>query len=466
MVAYRFGTTAGAVAAVVAILLPAIAWRPLLGVYAGILVVPLDFNQIPLGELNFSPSELIFLVTAASTAVHFVLARQPPALDAAHIAFAGLVAVAATGVFFAEDALTTGKITLYWLAFLLVCILVSRSSREELERVLACVAITGGILGVLAMTGASDIEVQAGGRLATNRAQAIFAHPNVLAFFLILSIGPALALAGRGARARRVLMVACAAAAIGGITLTLARGGIVGAAVSLVVLMAWPPFRRIAIPLLAVLAIAVTFNFNSIQDAKEVTLVRERLSTITTPGGVQENTRFGIWRRSLPMVGERPWLGVGEGNYSEASPGFGLLDIGGVHYDHAHNILLTIAIETGLLGLALFLLFLWAAARAALRALRAQRSPVFPLALGMTAALCGLLVTSIGEYPPRTNAILAVIMVEVGGLIACARLVRDDGASARAQEPPKRPAVGRGSGQNRLPPGPPGPPVRRPVRTG
>ena len=460
MVAYTFGTTAGALAPAVAVLLAAIAWRPLLGVGAAILIVPLDFRQIPLGDLRFSPSELIFLATAASAAIHFVLARERVRLDPTHFAFAGLVAVAATGLFFAEDTVATGKIVLYWLAFLVICILVSRCSRAELERVLICVALTGGILGVVAMTGASEIELQHGGRLATNRAQAIFAHPNVLAFFLILSLGPALALTARAAPVRRILMVVCAVAAMGGLTLTLARGGIIGAAVSLIVLLAWPPFRRIAVPLLAILAIAVTFNFNSIQEAKEVTLVRERLSTITSPGGVQENTRFGIWRKSLPMVAERPWLGVGEGNYSKASPGFGLLDIGGLHYDHAHNTFLTIAIETGLIGLALFVLFLWSAARSALRALRARQSRMFPLALGMTAALCGLLVTSMGEYPPRTNAILGVVMVEIGGLIACARLVQAERSSAMTREPPEVPAVRPGPRYGRLPPGPP---VREPV---
>jgi putative inorganic carbon (HCO3(-)) transporter len=453
MVAYEFGTTA-AVLPLVAIVVAAIAWKPMIGVYAGILVVPIDFEQIPIWDLNFSPAELVFLVTAACAAVHSLAGGRRPPLDVTHLAFAGLIAVAATGLFFAQDTVATGKIVIYWLAFLVICVLVSNASRQELERLLVCIGVVGGILGVIAMTGSSEIEVQSGGRLATNRAQAIFAHPNVLAFFLILALAPSLALTGRGAQWRRLLMLASAGAIIGGLALTLARGGIVGASVSLVVLMAWPPFRRVAIPLLAVLATAVVFNFNSIQTAREVTLVRERLATITSPTEVQRNTRFGIWEKSLPMVGEQPWLGVGEGNYSEESPRFGLLDIGGLHYDHAHNVFLTVAIETGLIGLALFLTFLWGAARAAARALAARQPGTYPLALGITAALCGLLVTSLGEYPPRTNAILAVIMVQVGGLIACARLTRAEQEEPAEEPPPPRRELARGRRGRRLPPGP------------
>jgi O-antigen ligase len=175
------------------------------------------------------------------------------------------------------------------------------------------------------------------------------------------------------------------------------------------------------------------------------------LSTVTSPGEVTQNSRFEIWEDSLPMVGASPWLGVGEGNYSEESPRFGLLDIGGLHYDHAHNLLLTIAIETGLVGLAFFVAFLWGTARAAGRALRGGRRDVYSLALGMTAALVGLFVTSFGEYPPRTNAILATTMIEVGLLVACARLSRPAPPGA-GDDRPQLP-VGRGG---RAPIGPSG----------
>lgn len=75
--------------------------------------------------------------------------------------------------------------------------------------------------------------------------------------------------------------------------------------------------------------------------------------------------RLQVPRLSLPLVQARPWLGHGGGTYVLAfprikPPGFPL------HWDHAHNDYVEIAVDTGLLGLGLLLTFavatLWRAA--------------------------------------------------------------------------------------------------------
>ena len=58
------------------------------------------------------------------------------------------------------------------------------------------------------------------------------------------------------------------------------------------------------------------------------------------------------------------------------------------------------------------------------RELRARARPTFPLGVGLAAALGGILASSLFDYPPRTNVIMAAIMVEIGALIALERAAR------------------------------------------
>ncbi len=423
-------------------------WRPVIGVCAAVLAVPLGYASGRVFGLQVSPAEFFSLLTAVAVVTRLVIVGERYPMSQAHWAFAGLTALAGTGLFFAEDPSTTGKILIYWVAFLVIAVMLASSSRKDIELILLCVAICGGALGIAAVLGAGPQEAQSGGEIVSGRATASFAHPNVLAFALILSLSPAIGMSFVGPRWRRLLFGALAIAIVAGLVFTLARGGIIGAAVSLAALMAWRPFRRAALLALGVLGVVVALNFNTIYHAKEVSLVRERLSTLNV-AGVKVNPRIRIWEKTPSLIADHFWLGVGEGNYSLVSPRYGLLDIGGLHYDHAHDIFLTIAAETGIFGLAFFVWFVFAVGRSGVRAVRI-RGPTRTFAFATGAALLGLLVTSFGEYPPRTNDILALIMFEVGVVIACERIADRERVGA-LEEPRERAAVATS------PPGPSGP---------
>jgi O-antigen ligase len=426
LIAYRTDPLIAAGTPVVIGLLAVIVWRPIVGVYLGILAITVSDFTLTVADTHFTVAEVVLGATAVA-AVGRLLAtgegiRRPHPAHLAYLAFCGWMAL---GLLFAEDPFTTRKILIFWVVFGVISMLVASSTPKQVERVLLCIALTGGIVAVIAISSGVTQEVEAAGQFAKGRAQSAFAHPNVFAFYLILSLAPAIAMAGRGGQLRRLLMLVCAGLIIAGLLLTLARGGIIGGAVSLMVLLWWAPFRRVAFGLLIVVGVYAAFNLNSLENAKEVSVVSERLGTVTNRQDVQANPRIRIWSKTFPMVADHPWLGVGEGNYPIWSPRYGLLDIGGLHYDHAHDLLLTIAAETGLIGLALFLAFGWGVARAAARARRGRRPETFAIALSLSAALLGLFINSVGEYPPRTTVILAAIMVEVGALIACERWVRE-----------------------------------------
>jgi O-antigen ligase len=72
--------------------------------------------------------------------------------------------------------------------------------------------------------------------------------------------------------------------------------------------------------------------------------------------------RTGIWRASLRLIGEEPWLGVGPDGYGRALRARNLAQhvIGA---GSAHNLFLHIAAEIGLAGAALWIAFLYTLVR-------------------------------------------------------------------------------------------------------
>jgi len=74
--------------------------------------------------------------------------------------------------------------------------------------------------------------------------------------------------------------------------------------------------------------------------------------------------RLAHWQAALRMWTDRPWLGVGIGNYEAVYPQYAL-PLWPLALGHAHNYYLNIAAETGVLGLVAYLV-LWTAALASL----------------------------------------------------------------------------------------------------
>lgn len=411
--------------------------RPINGLYAGVLTAPLESMNLPLGNVaGLSVSETIFLLTAVVVAVQAAFGRrawQAPA--PAHVAFAALILVAATGLAFAGDAVTVAKIVLMWSVYLVLSMHVASASREELRRLFTCVAVAAGIVGAMAIPNAEALRAVGGGTTVENRATASFNQPNILGFFLVLSLGPALALA-LGSRGRwRPAMGVAVLLILGGLTVSLSRGSIIGAAVSLAIMLALPAFRKVVAVLLLGLVVAGFAGGGGLLHSQQATVVRTRLSSIGRE--TTTNPRLEIYRAGPSMVAARPLLGAGEGNFPEVSAEFGLRDADGSVFAHAHDILLTIAVETGLAGLAAFLAFLISMGQTILRAIRRLAGDDRMLALGIAAALAGLFVTGITDYPFGNNLVMALIMLEVGAMVAYAR-----GHAAPARQPtPPRPAL-------------------------
>ena len=423
----------------------AVALRPMVGVYLGILAIPLERLDLRFGgEIGLSPAEGMLLLAAGIAATRFFAEGGLRHLHPTQTAFGCLLLVMATGLTFAGETLIVMKIGMMWSAFLILTFVVARAGREQLRRMLICLSISGGILGVVAMMASGDQSLVAGGRAVTNRAEAGFAHPAVLAFFLVLTIAPALALAIQSRPRVGVAMLICGGLATAGLLLSLTRGAIIGAVVSLIVMLAWPRFRRLAFGLLAITVVFAAFNLKALEQSKQLEVIGTRLSTVTETRATSENQRVRIWAAVPGMVAERPLLGTGAGNFGPVSQARGLIGPDGTGFYHAHNVLLTIVAELGLVGLAFFLWFLFEIARTAGGLLRDRFSADYPMAIALTAALIGLFANSMTDYPPGTNVIAAVMMLHIGALLALERLRNTEESAPPHDEPAvaERPSPG------------------------
>lgn len=195
----------------------------------------------------------------------------------------------------------------------------------------------------------------------TTRVYSYLGNPNLLAGYLLpavaLSLMAVFAWRGWLPKALALIMVFVNTSCL---VLTFSRGGWIGLLaliVSLLILLVYwwsiqlPRFwRRWSLPILLgsmclVLVLAVIF----------VEPVRDRvLSIFAGRGDSSNNFRINVWAAVIEMIRDRPILGIGPGN-SAFNKIYPLYQQPRYNALSAYSILLEVAVETGLIGLACFI---------------------------------------------------------------------------------------------------------------
>ncbi|RKQ91777.1 O-antigen ligase [Solirubrobacter pauli] len=423
LVMAQLGASAGFVLPIAVVVGVAVVRRPVIGVQLAVLAVPLEYFSIKLGAFGgLSVSELLLLLTAAAVLLEWAVSGHVPAVPPALRALLLICVVIAFGFTIARDTVIVTKVLLMWSAFTIVGVQLAASPVEDVRRTMICMALAGGLVSLIAIATGGTQTLVGGGEIVTNRAQGSFAQPNVLGFFLVMTIPIAIVLATQGPLWLRGVMTAAAAASVMGVMLSLSRTSLLGTALGFVVLLLWPPFRKLAFAALAVLVVFSLVNAKALSQSHQIEVVTSRLGTLGQASTVSDDPRLEIYRTVPGVFAEHPWLGVGEGNFSLISREYGLRDLDGMPFDHAHNVVLTFAAELGAPGLLALGWLFFAVGRLVVGAARTRGDPVVgALGLALSAAMVGNVLTSLGDYPPRTNVIAAMFIAQVGLLAALQR---------------------------------------------
>jgi O-antigen ligase len=199
-------------------------------------------------------------------------------------------------------------------------------------------------------------------------------NPNQLGTYLVVVVLVAATLTANRRWSPIARAAALAVTALGGIAvfMTLSRGALVGLAAALVLtpLAIGPGRRGIALLFVIVAVVGSVAWYAAVAPPSAV----ERVTHPEKGGGTG---REDLWRVGWRMVRDRPFAGVGAGNFPEASIHY-LLRPGSTQHDEsivdkkkvAHNIYLTVLSELGTIGLALFAVIL---GQCLVRALQAAR---------------------------------------------------------------------------------------------
>lgn len=317
------------------------------------------FTMIPLGELGFLGSPH-WLLPSAWAALLFALAAfrvsagtreaQPPFLLPV-VVFALLTVI--QGLAFTDPIsaalpairmVVVGTMVFYAMAVFV------RTQRHVMW-VLAALAVSAAVPGLAAIRefqgGATDYGfITASGELVA-RVTAGFAQPNQLGGFLVLII-PMVLLGVLLAKRGKLLYLGAALLGAVGIYLSFSRGSLIALVAGPIVLLG---LRRglLAAPIGLVMMLSLAPG-----------LLKERFATLTSSGS-ELATRNNIWSAAEGIWSSHPVVGVGPGGFpaayaSERLPGKDYLPTTLFEPPpHAHNVILQILAEQGLVGLVAFL---------------------------------------------------------------------------------------------------------------
>lgn len=254
-------------------------------------------------------------------------------------------------------------------------------SRRQFRLLAATLLAVGAIVAVLTiseqLTGwtlfraASTAEFYAPG---IRKVAAVLGHPAYIAVTLALLLALTIEqMQSRPGRGRELLLAGLSALYLAAVYLTYNRSGWLAALLAVLAsALIFPRFRRLALPLLAVGAIAIALAWNSGRLSLEDSAAGERL-TAESP----VDYRLEALQTGLQIVRQNPALGVGWGSFGRLAARAGFRPGANVHVlPSTHNSYLNFLVSGGVFLLGAYLVLMAALALTLLRlTLRCRRQP-------------------------------------------------------------------------------------------
>jgi putative inorganic carbon (HCO3(-)) transporter len=155
--------------------------------------------------------------------------------------------------------------------------------------------------------------------------------------------------------------------------------------------------------------------------------------------------RTGSFQVAAEMIKRNPWLGVGANNYLAVAPQYVPFGVSKVFGDLiAHNLFYLVTAETGLVGLLVFLIVLWAIMAEGQKVARADDRLLSVIAIGTLGGIWALLAHGMFDWLFRYDPINTIFWFQVGLLIAIQNVMsRDNKINVSSQhiQPQHSPAI-------------------------
>lgn len=427
------GVLAGPLAPGVLVLAPllvVLAWRrPALVVSAAVL-------SLPVGNLAAGPLDLVQLVTALLVIAVLVPTaargewRLPPWPVAVPLGLMVVVAVLATARARDADLAFRLDVQLVLLVLATLAVVTAVRTTRQVLLVVGALLVAGAVASLWAMLESGPTESFYGGSVVTGRAVGVFAQPNELGLFsavlLVLAVGTALSVGSVRWRRGALVSAALLLVALG---LSLSRGAWFGSVAGLLALALLVPGTRRGLLRIGSGVVAGVLALG-VLGVGPLGQIVSRLATLGEATSNPYDQRPLIWAEGLRLVGEAPVLGHGPGGYFVEAAGNALRTGAVLEVEHAHHLLLNVAVEYGLIGLAALLGLL---AGLAVLLVRARLAAALPgtgasstwLPSVLAAALVPVLAHGMLDYPLRNPIVLTTVWFLLSLLAAaCAVVLR------------------------------------------
>ncbi len=399
--------------------------RPFVALHLAMALIPLESLALPLAGASLTATEIMFIFTALG----WILRRAAEGLSPFQSSRLGmplslLVLAILPGALTATHAGPVFKAAALWLVFLTLYQMVATEATEDtVKSLLTVVAISGAVVACLAIVqshGGQGEAVTASGDVA-GRPTGPFAQPNELAAFLVMSLPCAMALAlGPWGRPRIIALVSALLIAAG-LAVSLSRGGLLAATAVLLLMLAWSPARRLTLSLAVVVGGLFLIGLTPNDNPQQLNNVGERVASV---GSATEGVdpRAQIWRTTPRIFLDHPLFGVGTDNYQFVSPNYGLIEpTTGEPIVHAHDFVLTLTAERGVLGLIAFVWLTVTLFHVCLDAVRNSIEGRRALVFGVTGACVGLMLKGLVDYDLGSGVIAGTFFVLAGCIVALER---------------------------------------------
>ena len=385
---------------------------------------------LPVGLLTLGPLELVQLamvlvvvVALARAVLHGTVALPPWQVGVPLVAMLLAAGLATSGAR-DPDAAFRLDVRLVLEVLLVVAVITVLTVTRHVHQVALALVVAGGAIAVWSLLTLGEVTLYLDGAVVSNRASGPFGQPNelglVAAALLVLSVGVGIA---TWSLVTRLVCAVSAALLLGALLLSFSRGAWIGAGVGLAALAVLSPTSRRALARLVALGggslVLLTVLGSSLSRS-----LAARLSSIREPSSNPYDERPLIWGEAVRQIHERPLTGQGPGAFPTAAQS---ADGGvGLAAEHAHQLLLTVAAEYGLLGLAALLaligglVFLGTGARVRRGGEGDGGATLQPV---LVASLAAVAAHGVLDYPLRNAVGSALVWLLVGLLVAQHRIV-------------------------------------------